>query len=220
MGTELVRRAKALRLSREILGNESREKDMRGLIHALEEQGSHIEGLTRQEETLKLALNPDTNLVLLHQRSKASSPEQKLKIFEKRFIVESPCLLEGSTALERKKLAMEIHSRTSKSIFVDLEFTGSIWNSEFNNLEDSTLFIPFVEKLETSQQSKLEHILTRSERPLVIAATERSYGELKSSADMSADLLSLLAQAHFRLQRPLKEYLELGFFKLFLESLS
>lgn len=220
MSTELVRRAKALRLCREILGDESREQDMKSLIQALEDQGSHIEGLLRQEETLKLALNPDTNLVLLHQRPRINSTTRKMRVFEKRFVVESPCLVEGSNAFERKKLAFEVHSRSSKSIFIDLDLTGSVWESDLDHLEDCTLFIPYLENLDGSQQERLERLLNQAERPLVIAATGKTYGELKASEGISSGLLFALSQAHFRLQRPLKEYLELGFFKLFLESLS
>ncbi len=220
MSTELVRRAKVLRLCKEILGNEARQLDMEELIQAFEGQGSHIEGLLRQEETLKLALNPKSNLVPFPNRNERSQITPRIKIFEKRFVVNTPCLIEGSTAFDRKKLAFEIHSRTSRSIFIDLNEVQSLWNSNLLGLEDATVFTPNVEALNDSQQDQLIESLSSTQPPLIIAATDLGYGELKSRETIKSELLNILSQAHFRLQRPVKEYLELGFFKLFLESLS
>lgn len=220
MSMEMVRRARALRLCKEILGNESRADELEGLIHALEKQSTEIESLLRHEESLRQLIEPNPKVVPLQQKKTFSLPIPKMKIFDKRFVIESPCLIEGSTADERKKLAFEIHSRSRKAIFVDLENLECIWNSDLLGLEDSTLFIPEIRDLSVDQQSRLLALFKLISHPLVIAATESHFGALKEDQRVSRELLLRIAQAHFRLQRPVKEYMEMGFFKLFLESLS
>lgn len=227
MGMELVGRAKALRLSEFIGDDLIKQKELEELIQSLENQESHIEGLIRQEEGLKRVLDSSSNLVPLPSRKSSSENSQRrtpsaLAIFEKRSSVDTPCLIEGLDAKERKKLAFELHSRSTKSIFIDLGEVPSLLKSSLNDLENLTLFIPYVENLSSHEQEKISHLLRQEEKPLILGATQKSYAQLKSDGktDGSDVFLNLLAQAHFKLQRPVKEYLELGFFKLFLESLS
>jgi hypothetical protein len=217
---ELVRRAKVLRLCKEILGSEARAADMEDLILALEDQGSHIDALLKQEVALKMALFPEENLLPFKKPPSRLPLSGKLKVFEKRFVVSTPCLIEGSSPLERKKLAFEIHSRSRKSVFIDVESMDGFWTEDVLGLEDSTFFLPEITRLNEEEQQALLEILSRPESPLVISATARPFAELKDLRALSPELLQKISQAHFRLQRPLKEYLEMGFFKLFLESLS
>jgi hypothetical protein len=219
MSTELVRRAKVLRLCREILGNNARSRDIDDLITAIEQQDSLIEGLSKFEGNLANEITPAKNVIPLKRKKANDPPISQLKLLDKRFIIETPCLIEGSDELERKKLAFEIHSRTRKSVFIDIIQAPSLWDAGVEGLEDSTIYVSHLENLYAFDQDKLEGVVSRENAPLVIAATNLSYTGLKNHRGVSASLLDKLAQAHFRLQRPLKEYLELGFFKLFLESL-
>lgn len=217
---ELVRRARALRLHKEILGDQQKSKDLELLIQEIETQDSHIEGLRRLEILLKSEDPKKTNVIPFQNKSRQSISKKKLKLIDKRFVLETPCLIEGADALERKKLALEIHSRTNRNVFIDVDATRNFLCGNLDHLEDCTLYISKIEDLNRNEGKHLEKLLEQPHRALVISATDSSFVELRKHQELSEKLLTLASQAHFRLQRPLKEYLEMGFFKLFLESLT
>lgn len=217
---ELVRRARALRLHKEILGDKQKSKDLELLIQEIESQDSHIEGLKRLEVLLKNEDPSGTNIIPFHKKSSKYVGKKKLKLIDKRFVLETPCLIEGADALERKKLAFEIHSRTNRNVFIDVEATRNFLSGNLDHLEDCTLYISRIEGLNRAEGKLLEELLQQPKKSLIISATHSSFVDLKKHQELSENLLSLASQAHFRLQRPLKEYLEMGFFKLFLESLT
>jgi len=221
MGTELVRRAKALRLCKEILGNESRAEDLQRLISALESQSLHLEGLLKQEALLNHMSNPDSNLIPLRARKQKEPRSLTLfsKISDKRYLIQTPCLIEGQNHFERKKLGFEIHSRSHNHVFLCASSLSEDWSQDLGELNSCSLFISEISDISKEKQASLLGHLKNKTAPLILAASEFQFSELKNSIRVSKELLDEVMQAHFRLQRPVKEYLEMGFFKLFLESL-
>ena len=69
MSTELVRRAKALRLCSNVQNSKGRDQDLKLLIQALESQTLEIESLLKHESFLSQALDPNGNLMPFHLAS-------------------------------------------------------------------------------------------------------------------------------------------------------
>lgn len=211
MSTGLVRRAKALRLSHSILKDEKREKELADLILALERQSSQIEGLTKQELQMVLG-EKSSNVLPLHQKKKINHFKIFSSIIDQRYVIQTPCLLEGQDSYERRKVAFEIHSRTQRVAFLDFKL-------DLLEVTDCTLFVEELLHLSAEDQNQIKIAIKENRAPLIISGTEHSLSQLRASSLIDNETLSLLSAAHFRLQHPLKHYLEHGFFKLFLESL-
>lgn len=219
MSTELVRRAKALRLCSNVQNSKGRDQDLKSLIQALESQTLEIESLLKQESILSQALDPNGNLIPFKPRPFKTPSPSKMKVFDRRFCIKTPCLIEGQSFEERKKLAFEIHTRSQNHIFIDSDSLGKNWNGAVDGLDSCTVFLPEVLYLNSSQQNLLNMSLQSEEGPLIVGSTRSTLQDLKHLKEIDGRFLERLSQAHFRMQGPLNEYLKMGFFKLFLESL-
>lgn len=209
MSTGLVRRAKALGLHHQL----------EELFVALDARATLVESLKRYE--LQLLCMDEKNHENIVPFPKKARPQVGAfrKIQDRRYIVQTPCLIEGQNDLERRKVALEIHLRTQRAAFLDFNDLDLQSAQDLIELADCTLFIPEIMALDSDQQIWIDEVLKTNSAPLFISATQLPFSLLRTDTRLKSGLLSSLSVAHFRLQYPLRHYLEHGFFKLFLESL-
>lgn len=114
------------------------------------------------------------------------------------------CLIEASDAREIHKLAFEIHSRGTRTIFLpfaDLDDATRVCFTSLLNLGQVTLFVPDLLALADDEQTALATLMDFywDIRPLIAVGTRRPIAELRAHPGVNPVLLKALQRAHIQL---------------------
>lgn len=193
------------------------------ILVGLENMEAKRETLERMQQQMERSLNGEmpSNVIALRRRPTPPQPRRGSEIF----ILRSDCLIEGGTTAEIHKMAMEIHSRSNRTAF--LEFANLDSNqrqsiSQLMSLGPLTLFVPNVMELNTFEQEIFRHLIAQdvSQRPLLMIGCPMPYSELIIQKGLDEQFLSLIGRSYIKLTRPFSEYKEQGLIHYFLDSLS
>lgn len=157
--------------------------------------------------------------------SRARSRNMPVEAPRKRWTLKMDCLIEGTDSLEIHKMALELHSQSSRYAFLDYSEIDSkkrLVPSELLEMGAVTLFIPNILELSRYEQQVLRHIVDQDtlNRPLLMVGSLLPYSQLRGEPNVDSEFLALLSRAYIKLTRPFQEYKEQGLIKYFLDSLS
>lgn len=200
-----------------------RQDEMRelflGLLEPFQEMQVRRDALKRMEEKYLLALEKNHNVLSLKPGVIPLPPR-----FQRRWNIRIPALVESNDPTEVYKLALEIHTRSSRHVFLswpDLAAGARLNSVSLMELTSSTLFIPNVTKLSLLEQHAIMAVIKNEQqsKPFFIAATMMPYGNLKKSSVLDSAFLNAIAGAYFKLTKPVSQYCRDGMIRYFLESL-
>jgi len=193
------------------------------ILGGLEELETKRDALERLQQQMERALNGEmpSNVIALRRpqsRTGRSTPEKMVRL-------KLDCLIEAVSTDEVKKMAMEIHSQSSRVAFVnyndlDRKICQSI--SQLIGLGAITLYVPDIMELPLYEQEIFRHLMIHPalQRPLLMVGSVIPYSELRTKQNIDEEFLTLLARAYIKLTRPFSEYKEQGLIHYFLDSLS
>jgi hypothetical protein len=195
------------------------------ILAGLENMETKREALERMQVHMEQSLNGEmpSNVISLRRRApvRVHAP-----VRERRTVVlRSDCLIEAGSPSEILKMAEEIHSRSTRSAFVefaalDIQKRQSI--SQLMSLGTITLFVPSIMQLTSYEQEILRHLVQQDvlQRPLLMVGCPMPYSELIVQSSLDEQFLSLIGRSYIKLTRPFSEYKEQGLIHYFLDSLS
>ncbi|MGE0764644.1 MAG: hypothetical protein AB7N80_15315 [Bdellovibrionales bacterium] len=133
-----------------------------------------------------------------------------------------PCLLEGPSQDDLKRLALELHELSGRYAFVYLSDLN--WNkaSDLKGLGPVTLYVPDITTLTLDQQIALTEYLRLHpsvEQAQIVAGTLHPYSDLRQSGALTMDLLHFLSVCYLKMDRPFCEYRREGIIEFFFGSL-
>lgn len=163
--------------------------------------------------------------VIAFQRRPPTRFSRPVGFASKTYNLRLDCLIESPSLVEVHKMATELHSSSSRSIFMnywELAAPRRASLSYLLSLGAITLFIPKLTDVPTFEQEILRHLVMQNtlERPLLMVGTDVPYAEILGFENVDSELLSLLMRAYIKLSKPFSEYKEQGLIHYFLDSLS
>ena len=129
-----------------------------------------------------------------------------------------PCLLEGTCENQMKQFAVELHELSGRYAFIYLSDLDWSRASDLDGIGPVTLYVPNLATLTLPQQLALtDYLKSRpgAEQPQVVAATLRSYSDLRQSGLVTMDLLYLVSVCYMKMDRPFREYRREGIVEFF-----
>lgn len=135
------------------------------------------------------------------------------------------CLIESLHVSEAHKMAMELHSQSSRFAFVnypDLNESERRRLSSLLSLGPIHLFIPNLLQLSQVEQDALLQLISQphEDRPLIMACSPLPYADLRNVPLLNLQLVQSLSRAYIKLTRPFREYRDQGLIHYFLDTLS
>lgn len=195
------------------------------ILGGMEELELKRDALEKLQQHMERALNGEmpSNVINLNRRqiNRPSRNQDSGRIV----MLKSDCLIEAKDQDEIRKMAMEIHSQSSRVAFVDfydLDVRIRQSLSQLISLGPITLYVADILKLSLYEQEILRHLMNHPplQRPLLMVGSVIPYSELRVQPEIDEEFLTLLARAYIKLTRPFSEYKEQGLIHYFLDSLS
>ncbi len=197
------------------------------ILGGLEDMDVKREALERMQIQMEKNLNGElpSNVIELHRKPLSRISHLPSSSSGKTYMLKLDCLIEASQTSEVHKMAMELHSQSSRMAFVDyskLDLKQRQSISHLMGLGAISLYVPDIMTLTLYEQEIFRHLMQQNtlNRPLLMVGSVKTYSDLRGEARVDKEFLTLLARAYIKLTRPFSEYKEQGLIHYFLDSLS
>lgn len=137
-----------------------------------------------------------------------------------------PFLIEAKNADDLFKMAHEIHTRSQRFLFIqlqDLDPSALATVNSLRSLGETTIYVKEVSELTFTQQAQIYAYYTSSRDkmgPQFVVGSTSSIGELKKNTQVMPELLSHLMIGYLRMTHPFKSYKDKDILEFFFDSLA
>lgn len=193
------------------------------ILGSMERLRERCDDLARLQNKIQAQLEELPSNVIPFDRARGR--QMPVEAPRKRWTLKVDCLIEGTDFEEIHKMALELHTQSSRYAFLDyteIDAQKRMIPSELLEMGAITLFIPNILELTRYEQQVLRHIIDQDtlNRPLLMVGSLMTYSQLRGEPSVDSEFLALLSRAYIKLTRPFREYKEQGLIKYFLDSLS
>ncbi len=220
-------------LRSQIALSEKSQTEIAATFHGLLGAMGNLENKNRSLRDLELRLNaafteaPSNVISITRAMSKSSTTLRAVghSAGTRRWLLRLDCLIESERAEDIHKMALELHSHSSRFAFIEYQSlaTEARQNlSELLSLGTVSLFVRNILELTHAEQTVLADLCRHNSmvRPLLMIGAPIPYSDLRGDPEINVEFLALLSRAYIKLTRAFKEYKDQGLIHYFLDSLS
>jgi hypothetical protein len=186
----------------------------------------NLESLAPVEHGLQLDKNPENVIRMDHYRESLQQDLQTTDPLPYRTCFNIPCFIEGPTASDILKMAIEIHDFSKRYAFLhfsELSSEARIHSSALSELGAVSIFIPEVSALEPRETACILKYLENFRTvhgPQFIGGSLFSSEYFQYGSLESQDLVKRLSVAHLRMKRKFSYYKKKGLLEFLFDGLT
>lgn len=153
------------------------------------------------------------------------TPGRAPRVEDRRCTLRLDCLIESMHVSEIHKMALELHSNSTRYAFLDYRDITPEDRTSVDSLlalGNITVFIPDITRVTRVEQATLVEVMNfvSTHRPLIMAGTMQTLGELRDDPAMNDEFLSIVSRVYIKLTKSFQEYKEQGLIRYLLDSMS